>query len=67
MAESDDPVFGNKFSSSVIAAVPSSHLLRSAFDVLTGIMTSGVIPFSEELNLLRWNEDIGVHFLERSL
>ena len=30
-------------------------------------MTSGAIPFSEELNLLRWNEDIGVHFLEKSL
>ena len=35
--------------------------------MLTGIMMSGAIPFSEELNLLRWNEDIGVHFLERSL
>ena len=67
MPEREDSRYGKRLSSSLITAVPKSAILKEAFDVLTGIMTSGNVPYEEELRLLKWNEDTNVHFIENSL
>ena len=40
----EDSRYGKKLSSSLIAAVPKSMILEEAFNVLSGIMTSGEVP-----------------------
>ena len=45
----DDSRYGKKLSSSLIAAVPKNVILEEAFNVLSGIMTSGEVPHNNDL------------------
>ena len=63
MPEREDSRYGKRLSSSLIAAVPKSIILKEAFDVLSGIMTSKVVPYNQKLNILKWNRDTGVNYL----
>ena len=59
--------YGRYFTTSLIAAVPKSTILKQAFDILSQVLTTGKVPYNDELKLLLWDGDISANYLKNSL
>ena len=67
MHEVENKAFGRYFTSSLIAAVPYSDILRQAFNTLGEIVITGKNPYEKKVNLFLWNTDLSVGYVENSL
>ena len=55
MQEVKDHRNRRKLSSSLIASVSGSKLIKEAFDILSNIMTTKTAPYDDEFHFLKWN------------
>ena len=67
MHEVENKAFGRYFTSSLIAAVPHSDILRQAFNTLGEMIITGQVPYDNEVKIRAWNSDLSVGYIGNSL